>query len=93
MVKSFWFAALIGVSEALLLARLVARLFAARPDNPTVLLLYALTEPLVAPLRLLNADQPPFGAALEFSTLAMLVLLPGLGYILWAWLQRRNPAP
>lgn len=93
MVKTFWFAAFIGVIEALLLARLVARLLAARPDNPTVLLLYTLTEPLVAPLRMFNYDQPPFGAALEFSTLVLLSLLPLVGYVLWVWLQRRNSTP
>lgn len=71
----------VGALEGLLLARLVLRLFAARPDNPAVAALLALTEPLRAPLALLDAAQPQFGAVLELSTLALLVLFP-LG--LWA---------
>lgn len=81
-----------GVVEALLLARLVARLLAARPDNPSFALLFALTEPLVAPLRALDYDQPPFGAALEFSTLVMATLVPLAAYLAWTLLQRRATA-
>lgn len=73
-------AALAGAVEALLLARLVLRLFAARPDNPFVAGLLGLTQPLVAPLAALDAAQPRFGAALELSTLALSALLP----IAWA---------
>jgi uncharacterized protein YggT (Ycf19 family) len=72
-----------GALEALLLARLLARLLAARPDNPAIQLLYALTDPLVMPLRALDAQQPQFGAVLELSTLALLVVVPVVGYVLW----------
>jgi uncharacterized protein YggT (Ycf19 family) len=74
---------LTGMVVMLLLARLVARLLAARPTNPTISLLYAITEPLRLPLRFLDAQQPRFGATLEFSTLALIGLLLVLGYILW----------
>jgi hypothetical protein len=77
-----------GVVEALLLARLVARLLAARPDNPSFVLLDALTAPLVASLAALNYDQPPYGAALEFSTLVMAMIVPVVGYGVWALARR-----
>jgi hypothetical protein len=51
----------IGGVEGLLLARLVLRLFAARPDNPFVPVFLGATAPLVAPL--------------EISTLALVALL------------------
>jgi uncharacterized protein YggT (Ycf19 family) len=86
-IAVLWFA---GALEALLLARLLARLLAARPDNPTIMLLYALTGPLVAPLRALDYDQPPFGAAFEFSTLIIAILVPALTCAIWLWLTRRN---
>lgn len=82
-----------GALEALLLARLVARLLAARPDNPAIAALYALTGPLLAPLAALDYDQPPFGAALEFSTMAMATLVPLLAYGAWLLLRRRATAP
>lgn len=73
----------VGVMEALLLTRLLARLFAARPDNLFVQTLYAVTEPLVGPLTALDAGQPRFGAVLEFSTLVVAIIVPLLGYLLW----------
>jgi uncharacterized protein YggT (Ycf19 family) len=76
-----------GALEALLLARLLARLLAARPDNPAIQLLYRLTEPLVAPLAALNYDQPPFGAAFEFATLVMAILVPAAAYMAWVLLR------
>lgn len=76
---------LVGLLETLLLARLLARLFAARPDNPAMQVLYLLTAPLVQPLRGLDAGQPLYGAVLEVSTLALLVALPLVGLLLW-WL-------
>ncbi|HMQ33428.1 MAG TPA: YggT family protein [Chloroflexaceae bacterium] len=82
-----------GALEALLLARLLARLLAARPDNPAFALLYAITGPLVAPLRALDYDQPPFGAALEFSTLIMAICVPLLAYVAWVLLAMRNTGP
>lgn len=66
----------LGLIEALLLARFMLRLFAARPDNPVVSGLTIITTPLVAPLQILDAGQPPFGATLEFSTLVLCLLLP-----------------
>lgn len=91
-VSGLILASVAGVVEALLLARLVARLLAARPDNPSVALLYAVTSPVVAPLRALDFDQPPFGAALEFSTLSMAILVPLATYLAWVLLARRRSA-
>jgi YggT family protein len=68
----------IGALQGLLLARLVLRLFAARPDNPVVALLFSTTEVLRAPLAFLDAGQPQFGAVLELSTLVLLLVLPAL---------------
>lgn len=79
---------LAGGFEALLLARLAARLLAARPDNPTIALLYRATEPLLAPLAFLDRGQPPFGASLELSTIALAMIVPILAYAAWAWLGR-----
>jgi uncharacterized protein YggT (Ycf19 family) len=79
-----------GAVEALLLARLLARLLAARPDSPAISLLYAITWPLVAPLRALDYDQPPFGAALELSTLLLAICVPLLAGVAWLWIVRRN---
>jgi len=73
---------LVGALDALLLARLVLRLFAARPDNPVVQVLLGATAPLVLPLAFLDARQPRFGAVLEFSTLVC-ILLPLLGVAVW----------
>ncbi len=81
---------ILGAIEALLIARLVARLLAARPDNPSIALLYQLTEPLVSILRALDYDQPPFGAALEFSTLVLLLIIPLLAMLCWYGLTKRN---
>jgi hypothetical protein len=77
-----------GALEGLLLARLAARLLAARPDNPSLSLLYWLTGPLVSPLAMLDFDQPPFGAALEFSTLTLATIVPLLAYLAWVLLRR-----
>lgn len=86
MQRMFVGAALIGVIEGLLLLRLVALLFAARPDNPWIALLLALTAPVTAPFRMLDrwAGQPQFGARLELATLAALLLLAGIA-IIWHW--------
>jgi hypothetical protein len=66
---------ILGVIEALLLARFVLRVLAARPDNPVVAALMGLTWPLVAPFAALDAGQPQFGAILEFSSPAPIMLL------------------
>lgn len=73
----------VGAVGALLLARLLARLLAGRAENPVLHLLYKASDPLVAPLALLNAGQPHFGAVLEVSTLVALVLLLVIGYGAW----------
>lgn len=79
---------LCGALWALLLARLVLRLFAARPDNWFVAALCAVSSPLVAPLAFLDAGQPRFGAVLELSTLALLALIAA-GYLLWRLVRWR----
>lgn len=65
--------ACLGGLGGLLAARLVLRLFAARPDHPLVAALLWFTDPIVGPLVALNARQPLFGAVLELSTLSLLV--------------------
>ena len=72
---------ILGGITALLLARLVLRLFAARLDNPIFAAVLALTTPPRA-LTALDAGQPRFGAVLEFSTLALIVILLIAGLLL-----------
>jgi hypothetical protein len=72
---------IIGGVEGLLLARLVLRLFAARPDNPFVHIFLDATAPLLAPLAFLDAGQPHYGAMLEISTLALIALVGLAGAI------------
>jgi hypothetical protein len=81
-----------GAAEALLLARLLARLLAARPDNPAIVALYAVTGPLIAPLSWLDLAQHRFGAVLELATLSSAILMPMIAYLLWAWLGGRAGA-
>jgi hypothetical protein len=69
------FGYIIGGVEGLLLARVVLRLFAARPDNLFVRVFLDLTTPLLAPLKFLDLGQPRYGATLELSTLALILLL------------------
>lgn len=76
-----------GLCEGLLLARLLAQLLAARPDNPVFQGLYAVSAPLIRPLTFLDAQQPRFGAVLELSTLTMLILVPLLSYLIWLLLH------
>jgi uncharacterized protein YggT (Ycf19 family) len=73
---------IVGGIEALLLARLTARLFAARPEEPIIALLYQITGILTAPLAMLDAAQPRFGAVLELSTLASMLTVAVIGYVL-----------
>ena len=72
---------ILGGITALLLARLVLKLFAARPDNPVFAAVFAITTPPHA-LALLDAGQPRFGAVLEFSTLALIAILLIAGLLL-----------
>jgi hypothetical protein len=64
--------AVVGAVEGLLLARLVALLFAARPDNLVIQMLLWLTAPLVWPWHWFDrwVGQPSEGARLELATLA-----------------------
>jgi hypothetical protein len=78
---------ILGAAEALLLARLVLHLVAARPDNPAIAALYAITTP-PAPLARLDAGQPRFGATLELSTLALFLLILIAGSIVGLLLRR-----
>jgi hypothetical protein len=82
---------LIGAIAGLLLARLVALLFAARPDNPAVTILLAITEPLVMPFGWLDrlAGQPQWGARLELATLAALAALVIVTFIV-SWIRGRR---
>src|SRR5215211_2314434 len=79
---------LIGGLTALLLARLVLRLVAARPDNPVFAAVFTITAPAQA-LGALDAGQPRFGAVLEFSTLALIVVLLIAGLVLRRLWPRR----
>ena len=73
-------ASLIGGAAALLVARLVLRLLAARPDNLVFNTLYSLTAPPRL-LAFLDREQPRFGATLEFSTLVLVLILVALGLL------------
>ena len=87
MLRRRLIAWVVGALSGLLLARLVGKLLAGREENPALHVLYLLSEPLVALFARPDAGQPRFGAVLEFSTLAALVLLLILGYGAW-WLMR-----
>lgn len=85
-------AGLVGLLTGLLLVRLVALLFAVRPDNAVIGLLLALTAPLTAPFAALNrlTGQPQWGARLDLAALAAIAGLLVLAAIL-QWLSlRRN---
>ncbi len=93
MRRQYVGAVLVGLIEGLLLLRLVALLFAARPDNPWIALLLALTAPFTVPFRLLDqwAGQPRFGARLELATIAALLILT-CGAAVWHWRRLRGAA-
>ena len=80
---------ILGGAIALLLARILLKLFAGRPENPVIGALFALTAPPPA-LLFLDAGQPRFGAVLELSTLALVVLLLVTGFALRFWQRRRR---
>ncbi|HEU5101360.1 MAG TPA: YggT family protein [Roseiflexaceae bacterium] len=72
----------LGALTALLLVRFVLKLIAARPDHPIIAALFMITTP-PPPLAALDAGQPRFGAVLEFSTLALIVLALAISVLLW----------
>lgn len=78
---------LLGIVEGALLVRLIALLFAVRPDNDPLALMLALTAPLVWPFGMLDrlAQQPEYGARLELATIAamLVLLLTALAAVLW----------
>lgn len=75
----------------LLLVRLVLLLFAARPSNPVVKAVLAVSAPLVWPFAAVDrwAQQPRFGARLELATLLALAVLVVLITTL-AWGRREK---
>lgn len=77
-----------GALEGLLLARLVARALAARPDNPAIMFLYAFTRPFIAPFAWFNSDMQAYGAVIERGTLLAAVLVPLAAYAIWRTLTR-----
>jgi uncharacterized membrane protein YphA (DoxX/SURF4 family) len=79
-----WFTYLVAMLEALLCARLVLQLFAARPTNVVVASVLTVTNLLQAPFAFLDRGQPRFGAVLEFSTLTLCLVIP----IIWIFAQR-----
>ncbi len=86
----FSFNGIVGAIEGILLARLIALLFAARPDNPVFEALFAISAPLVWPWQWLDrfARQPRFGARMELATLAAMIavaLLAGLWRLYCGW--------
>lgn len=90
--SSQWAARLVGLLIGLLLVRLVAQLFAVRPDQPVLALLLTLSAPLAAPFAALNriTDQPQFGARLDLAALAAITALLGLAAALQWLTLRRN---
>mgnify|MGYP001087299325 CR=1 FL=1 len=89
--RRFWARRLLlwgaGLCEGVLLARLLAQLLAARPENPVFQGLYAISAPLIRPLAFLDAQQPRFGAVLELSTLTLLIIVPLVSYLVWLLLH------
>lgn len=81
--------ALLGAGVALLGARLLLRLLAARPDNPVLSVFFALTAPR-GPLAAFDQGQPRFGASLEFSTLALMIILVALALVIARLSERRS---
>lgn len=78
-----------SVIIALLLARVVALLFAADPTQPFVQFVVWITQPLLIPLAWIDANQPTVGVRFERGTLilaVLIVLLVGVG----AALRRRK---
>ncbi len=88
-----WFALVgCGIVETALIGRWLARLLAARPGNPMISFLYATTEWMIAPLWFLDAQQPRFGATLEFASLTLILVIPALGCTIWRFVEHHGSA-
>jgi hypothetical protein len=85
-------AAVVGVVAGALIVRLVALLFAARPDHPLIALWLTITAPLTAPFSFVDrlANQPRFGARLELATLVALGVLIMVALGVGWWRARRQ---
>lgn len=68
-------AAALAFTSALLVARLIVLLMAARPDNAGVAALLTLTDYVVWPVRWIDAAQPVFGSRFERGTLLIIACL------------------
>lgn len=86
-------AALVGALAGALIVRLVALLFAARPDHPLIAFWLMITAPITAPFGFVDrlANQPRFGARLEFATLVALSVLVLIALGIGWWRARRQP--
>jgi hypothetical protein len=80
-----------GAVEGLLLARLIALLFAGREDNPILYILLLSSAPLVWPWRWLDrwVGQPLIGARLELATLAAMLAVALIAGV-WSMIRRRR---
>ena len=74
---------LVGLIEALLLARLVLRALQADVETGLVQVIYGVTAPLVAPFVGLFTAQPPSGGIEPYTVLALVV------YAITGWLLTR----
>jgi uncharacterized membrane protein len=73
-----------GIIQILLLARFAFRLTAANPGAGIVAAVYALTEPLMIPFRIVFPTQQAAGAVFEWSILVAMFF-----YALLAWIIMR----
>ena len=90
-------AVLLGATEALLLARLLLRLLAARPDNPFIAAFLRVTAPLIAPFAGIFGNLDTYndytGQRIELEALVAMLIYGVLGYlVVWATrLLRHEP--
>ncbi len=88
---SFNRSVVVGAVEGILLARLIALLFAAREDNPIVYILLLLSAPLIWPWRWIDrwVGQPLLGARLELATLAAMLVVALIAGV-WSIVNRQR---
>jgi len=84
---------LLSGSVALLLARVVALLFAADPNQPFVRLLLGATRPLLVLVAWIDCNQPTAGVRFERGTLLLAGALLLLGAVWMRARQRRKEEP